>query len=125
MTHICVIDLTSIVSDNGLSPGRRQAIIRTNAGIFLIRPLGTNFREIVIEISNIFIQENAFESVVFETAAILSRPQCANIDYVACYNKSTSKTNETKAMLSKQKNISLYKFMQRVGWGNNPTDVLS
>ena len=26
--------------------------------------------------SNIFIQENEFESVVFEMAAILSRPQC-------------------------------------------------
>ena len=39
--HICVSDLTSIGSDNGLSPGRRQAIIRTNAGILLIRPLGT------------------------------------------------------------------------------------
>ena len=26
--------------------------------------------------SNIFIQENAFESVVCEMAAILSRPQC-------------------------------------------------
>ena len=28
--------------------------------------------------SNIFIQENAFESVVCETAAILSRPQCVS-----------------------------------------------
>ena len=28
--------------------------------------------------SNIFIQENVFESVVCETAAILSRPQCVN-----------------------------------------------
>ena len=47
VTHICVGDLTMIGSDNGLSPGRRQAI---NAGIFLIRPLGTNFSEILIEI---------------------------------------------------------------------------
>ena len=29
--------------------------------------------------SNIFIQENAFESVVCETAAILSRPQCVDV----------------------------------------------
>ena len=50
MTHICVSDLTIIGSDNGLSPGRRQAIIRTNAGILLIRPLGTNFSEFLIEI---------------------------------------------------------------------------
>ena len=50
MTHICVAYLTIIASDNGLSPSRRQAIIWTNAGILLIRPLGTNFSEILIEI---------------------------------------------------------------------------
>ena len=50
VTHICVIDLTSIGSDNGLSPGRRQAIIRANAGILLIRPLGTIFSEFLVEI---------------------------------------------------------------------------
>ena len=50
VTHICVSDITIIASDNGLSPGRRQAIIRTNAGILLIRPLGTYFSEILIEI---------------------------------------------------------------------------
>ena len=47
VTHIFVGNLTSIGSDNGLSPGRRQAIIRTNAGILLKRPLGTNFSEIL------------------------------------------------------------------------------
>ena len=50
MTHICASDLTSICSDNGLSPGRRQAIIRTNAGILLIKPLGTNFSKFLVEI---------------------------------------------------------------------------
>ena len=49
VTHICVGNLTIIGSDNGLSPGRRQAIIWTNAGILLIGPLGTNFSEILIE----------------------------------------------------------------------------
>ena len=49
-THICVGKLTTIGSDDGLSPGRRQAIIWTNAGILLIGPLGTNFSEILIEI---------------------------------------------------------------------------
>ena len=49
MTHVCDSKLTIIGSDNGLSPGRRQAIIWTNAGIFLIRPLGTKFIEILIE----------------------------------------------------------------------------
>ena len=51
VTHICVGNLTIIGSDNGLSPGRRQAIIWTNAGILLIRTLGTNFSEILIQIN--------------------------------------------------------------------------
>ena len=38
---------TIIGSNNGLSPGRRQAIIWTNAGILLIRTLGANFSEIL------------------------------------------------------------------------------
>ena len=49
MTHICISKLTIIGSDNGLSPGRRQAIIRTNDGILLIGPLEINFNEILIE----------------------------------------------------------------------------
>ena len=79
VTHICISDLTSIGSGNGLSPGRRQAIIRTNAGILLIRPLGTNFSAFFSQNSNIFIQENVLESVVCEKAAILSRPQWVHI----------------------------------------------
>ena len=49
VTHICVGNPIIIGSDNGLSPGRRQTIIWTNAGILLIWPLGTNFSEILIE----------------------------------------------------------------------------
>ena len=48
--HICISKLTTIGSDNGLSPGWCQAIIRPNAGILLIRPLGTNISQILIEI---------------------------------------------------------------------------
>ena len=50
MAHICVGELNIIASDNGLSPGRRQAIIWTNDGILFIEPLGTKFNEILIEI---------------------------------------------------------------------------
>ena len=49
VTHICVGKLTNIGSDNGLSPGRRQAIIWTNSGILIIGPLETNFNEILIK----------------------------------------------------------------------------
>ena len=45
--YVGVGKLTIIASDNGLSPGRRQAIIGTNAGIFFIGTLGTNFSEIL------------------------------------------------------------------------------
>ena len=45
MTHICISN-----HDNGLSPGRPQAIIWTSAGILLIGPLRANFNKILIEI---------------------------------------------------------------------------
>ena len=50
VTHIIVSKLNIIGSDNALSPGRHQAIIRTNRGILLIGYLGTNLTEILIEI---------------------------------------------------------------------------
>ena len=59
MTHICASKLISISSDNGLAPGRRQAIIWTNAGILTLQDkLQWNFNRN----SYIFIQENAFEN---------------------------------------------------------------
>ena len=57
MTHICVGKLTNIGSDYGLSPGRRQAITWTNAGILLIGPLGTNFSEILIGIQTFLFKK--------------------------------------------------------------------
>ena len=50
VTHICIGNLNIIGSDNGLSPGRRQAIIRSNDGIMVIGPVGTDVKEIIIEI---------------------------------------------------------------------------
>ena len=50
VAHICVSKLTIIGSDNGLSPGRRQAIIWTNDGILCSWPSGTKFSETLIEI---------------------------------------------------------------------------
>ena len=58
-------------SDNGLSPGRRQAIIWTNVGILLITPLEKSSVNRNRN-SYIFIQENAFENVAM--TSILSRP---------------------------------------------------
>ena len=74
VTHICVSKPTIIGSDNGLSPGRRQAIIYTNAGILLNGSIGTNFNRN----SYTFIQENPFENAVWKMTAILPRPQWVN-----------------------------------------------
>ena len=50
VAHICVGNLGIIDLGNGLSPGRRQAIIWTNAEILLIGPMGTNFNVSLFEI---------------------------------------------------------------------------
>ena len=75
VTHICVSKLTIIGSDNGLSPGRRQAIIWTNTGILLIGPLGTNFSEILIEIL-IF----SFKKMRLKVSSAKRRPFCLGLN---------------------------------------------
>ena len=49
-----------------------KPLLWNNAGMLLIRPHGTYFNEILFEIIKI-IQENVFEYVVCEMAAILSK----------------------------------------------------
>ena len=75
MTHICVGNLTIIVSDNGLSPYRRQAIIWTNAGILLIGPLGTNVGEILIEILTL-----SFKKMRLKVSSAKRRPFCLGLN---------------------------------------------
>ena len=74
VTHICISNLTIIGSDNGLSPGRCQAIIWTNVGKLLIRPLGTNFSEILIRVPTF-----SFRKMELNMSSVkwrpLSRPQ--------------------------------------------------
>ena len=72
-------------SDNVLWPGPPQAIIRTNAGILLIGHLGTNFSEMLIKILTFSLKKISFESVVYEMAAILSRPQCGQVFFLHFY----------------------------------------
>ena len=77
LTHICISKLTTIGSDNGLSPDRHQAIIWTSARFCQLNPweqTSVKFHRILY----IFIDENAFEIVVWKLAAILPRPQCDN-----------------------------------------------
>ena len=72
---ICVGILTSIGSDNGLSPGRRQTIIWTNAGILLIEPLGTNFSEILM-----WIQAFSFKKMHLKMTSAKWRQFCIGIN---------------------------------------------
>ena len=69
--HVCIRKLIIIGTDNGLSPGRRQAIIWTNAGILLIGPLGTNFGEILIEIYTF-----SFKKMHLKMSSAKWRPFC-------------------------------------------------
>ena len=78
MTHICVGKLIIIGSDNGLSPGRRQAIIWTNAGILLIWPLGRNFSEILID-----IQAFSFKKMHLKISSVKWRPFCLGLNVLS------------------------------------------
>ena len=75
VTHICFSKLTIISSDNGLSPGRRQALIWPNAEILLIRPLGTNFSEISIEFHTF-----SFKKMHLKMSSGKCRPSCLGLN---------------------------------------------
>ena len=82
VTHICVSKLTIIGSDNGLSPGRRQAINWTNAGILLIRTLGTNFSETLSE-----IRAFSFNKMHLKISSAKWRPFCLGLNVLAVHWK--------------------------------------
>ena len=77
VTYICVDNLTIIGSDNGLAPGRRQAIIRTNAGILLFGPLGKNFNEFLIEILTF-----SFKKMCLKVLSAKWRPYCLGLNVI-------------------------------------------
>ena len=76
--HICISKLTILGPNNGLSPGRRHAIIWTNAGILLICTLATNFSDIFSKINTVSSRK-CISKCRLEKGAILSWPQCTCI----------------------------------------------
>ena len=80
MTHICVSKLSIIGSDNGLSPGRRQAIIWTNAGILLIWTLGANFSDVWSE-----IHAFSFKKMHLKMASAKWRPFCLGLKVLKAF----------------------------------------
>ena len=91
VTHICVDKLTTIGSDNGLSPGRRQAIIWTIAGILLIRPLGTNFSEILIG-----IQTFSFKKMHLKILSVKWRRSCLGLNVLKVISKEQALSTENQ-----------------------------
>ena len=92
MTHICASKTIIIGSDNGLSPGRRQAIIWTiYAAILLLGPLGINFSEFFIG-----IQTFSLKKMHLKMSATKWRPFCLGLNVliymVICYKR--IQTNE-------------------------------
>ena len=75
VTHTCVSKLTTIGSDNGLSPGRHQAITWSNAGILLNWALGTNFSEILSEIDTFL-----FKQMRLKMSSGKWRPYCLGLN---------------------------------------------
>ena len=75
VTHICVSKLTIIGSDDGLPPGRRQAIIWTNDGILLSGRSGTNFSEMLIT-----IQTLSFTKMHLDMSSWKWRPFCLGLN---------------------------------------------
>ena len=85
LTHLPLVPVSvkwvSIGSDNGLSPGRRQTIIWTNAGILLTGPLEINFNEILIK-SNTF----SFKKMHLKMSSVKWRPFCPGEDeLIVCH----------------------------------------
>ena len=78
VTHICVGNLTTIGPYNGLSSGRRQAIIWNNAGILLFEPWGTNFSEILIG-----IQTFSFKKMHLKLSSAKWRPFCLGLNVLS------------------------------------------
>ena len=76
VTHICVSRLTTVGSDNGLSPGQCQAVIWTNAGILIIWPLGTNFSEILIKIHMFYSRNCIWKFGLLNVGHLVSASMC-------------------------------------------------
>ena len=68
VTHICVGNLTIIGSNNGLSPGQRL-------------PLGTNFREILIEIHSF-----SFKKMHLKMSSRKWRPFCLGLNVLNTFS---------------------------------------
>ena len=89
--HMCIGNLASIGSDNGLSPGRRQAIMWTNARILLNWHTGTIFRELLMEILTVSFRKMRLKGSFAKWRPccldfnVLMRHYCFDVYYIHGY----------------------------------------
>ena len=98
----------NIGSDNGLSPGRRHAIIWTNADILLIRPQGTYFNEILFK-----MQTKSFKITHLNMSSEKWRPFCPEGDELIDLHQITTKYKKARIMC-----IALVIFCKNMGNGS-------
>ena len=110
MTHTCVSKLTTIGSDNGLSPGRCQAIIWTNTGILLIGPLGTNFIEILIG-----IQTFSFKKMHLKMSSAKWRSFCLGLNELSMHFNLTTITSRPSQNRCHFADV----ILKRISWSLN------
>ena len=82
VTHICIGYRTIIGSDNGLSPGGRQAIIWTNAGISSIGLQGTHCNKISIKIHTF-----SFKKIHLKRSSVKWQPFCLSLNVLTHWGR--------------------------------------
>ena len=118
VTHICISNLAIIGSDNGLSPGRCQAIIWTNAGILLIGPLGKNSE------TSIAIQTFSLKKMHLNMSSVkwllfcLSQAQCVKSSKCVAWNIKITATRSCEISRSRQISSDIVK-MPFVLWNHD------
>ena len=91
MLHIYISKLIITGSDNGLSPGRRQAIIWTNGGILLIQTLGANFSEILSEIHIFSFKKMYLKMLSAKQLPFCLEPQCVTTVFTNSFDQFSCK----------------------------------
>ena len=120
MTQICVSKLTIIGSNNGLSPGRRQAIIWTNAGILLIGALGTNHSEIEILIK---IHTFSLKKMHLKMSSGKRRPSCLSLNVLRTCPTPASSQQQEGRILSRPAGVDFVKTVPASLWSWIATNI--
>ena len=108
-------NLSIIGPDIGISPGRRQAIIWTNAGILLIGPWGTNFSEILIGIHTF-----SFKKIYLKMSSAKWRPFCLSLNVLTHWGRVTHICISKRIIIGSDNGLSPDHCRQAIIWTNAP-----